>query len=171
MLKNAMCYKEELQRKFQEVFYDLDYIYYSGGTGNYNLMIPENNFEKHCFASVDKDNNIIGYIAYNVDFAAKSCYNFGAISFNRGNLVFTKDLLRAIDDIFRKYRMNRLDFYCFIDNPIRVTYQKLVEKYGGRVVGILEDNAMLLDGKLHSSIMFELKAMSYLAKKGVNLNV
>lgn len=167
MLKNAMLYKEELLRKYQEVMYDLDYIYYSGGTGNCNLMIPENTYEKHCFASVDKNDNVIGYIAYNVDFAAKSCYNFGAISFERGNVNYTKDLLRAIDDIFRKYKMNRLDFYCILDNPIRTTYQKLIEKYGGRVVGVLEDNSMLLDGKIHSSIMFELKAMSYLSKKGV----
>lgn len=162
MLKNALPYKEELIKKFQEVWYNVDYQYYSGGTGNRNLMIPDNNYEDHCFASIDRNGKVVGYIAYHVDYAAMSCCNFGAISFDRGNLTFTKDLFQAIDDIFTKYHMNRIDFWAFTDNPVVPTYHRLVEKYGGRVVGILEDTAKLIDGKLHSSIIFELKADAYL---------
>lgn len=162
MLKNALLYKEILQKKFQETWYNPAYKFYSGGTGNNNLLIPDNCYENHCFASVDSNDNVLGYIAYHVDYAAMSCCNFGAISFDLGNLVFTKDLLQSIDDIFVKYGMNRIDFWAFVDNPIVPTYQKLVEKYGGRIVGILEDTAKLMDGQLHSSIIFELKADSYL---------
>lgn len=164
MLKNALNYKDEIQRKFADVMYDLDYQFFGGGNGLNMITIFDNNFEHHQLASIDENGNVIGYIAYHVDYAAMSCCNFGAISFDRGNLTFTKDLLQAIDDIFYKYRMNRIDFWCFVDNPIRPTYQRLVEKFGGRVVGVLEDTARLMDGKLHSSMIFELKADEYLFK-------
>lgn len=164
MLKNALLYKDEIMRKYQDVMYDLRYQYYCGGSGHNQPLIPENNFERHTFASVDEEGNVIGFISYNVDYAAMSCCNFGACSFDIGNRNFTKDLFIAIDEIFTKYHMNRLDFWCFIDNPVRPTYQKLIEKYGGRVVGTMTDTAKLQDGELHSSIIFELTAEEYLFK-------
>lgn len=164
MLKNALLYKDELLKKYSNIMYDLDYQFYGGGNGLHLPLLPDNTYENHNFVSVDENDNVIGYISYHVDYAAMSCCNFGIMSFDRGNRNFTKDVFKAIDDIFTKYHMNRLDFWCFIDNPIRPTYQKLVEKYGGRVVGTLTDTAKLLDGELHSSIIFELTAEAYLFK-------
>ena len=52
------------------------------------INIPDNNADSHCFVSVDKDDNVIGYISYNVDWSAMSADNWGIISFDKGNLIF-----------------------------------------------------------------------------------
>lgn len=165
MLKNAQSYKSELQRKYQETIYDIDYQYFHCSFGSVPLMVPDRTFDSHCFVSVDKKDNIIGYIGYVVDYAARRVSEYGIISFDKGNLEFTKDVLQSIDDIFRKYKMSSLTFSCFTDNPIMPTYTKLVEKYNGRVVGVFNNCAVLLDGKLHNSVHYEMTLWGYISAK------
>ena len=170
MLKNALSYKDEISKKYKEIMYDLDYQYYMGNSGR-EYWFPEDNYEHHSFASVDNNDNVIGAISYRIDRAAKRAYNFGAVSFDRGNLIFTKDLLRAIDNIFCKYGISSIEFFAFEDNPITPTYTKLIEKYGGRIVGILYNQMMLQDGKLHNSVIFELTMWNYISAKAGVKNV
>lgn len=164
MLKNAKLYEEELQKKYQETVYDLNYQYYHGDYAT-RIFMPENSCERHAFASVDNDGKVIGYIGYSINRQAKRAYNFGAISFDRGNLVYTVDLLKAIDDIFRKYGVSTIEFFAFVDNPITPTYTKLVEKYGGRIVGTLTNTHMLQDGRLHDTIIYEMSLWGYIREK------
>lgn len=34
------------------------------------MELPSDNYDRHCFVSVDKDDNVIGYISYYVDWTA-----------------------------------------------------------------------------------------------------
>lgn len=170
MLKNSLLFKEELSKKYQEIMYDMDYQYYMGNSGR-NYWFPEDTYENHSFVSINDKGEVIGAISYRLDRAARRAYNFGAISFDRGNLTFTKDLLKAIEDIFFRYGMSSLDFMAFTDNPITPTYTKLVEKYGGRIVGVYYNNIMLQDGKLHNTILYEMTLGSYVSAKGGFRNV
>lgn len=164
MLKNAMLYMDEINKKYYEIAYDLDYQYYIGNCGG-PIHFHDNCYEHPEFVSVDENDNVIGVFKYSLDRAARRAYNFGAISFDRGNTIFTIDMLRAIDDIFRKYKMHTMEFWAFVDNPITPTYTKLVEKYGGRIVGVLKDCMILQDGQLHDSIIYELSLWGYIAAK------
>lgn len=163
MIKPAQLYAEELKRLYCETWYDSKYMYYHSYVGTEDLHLPDNNYERHAFAILD-NNEIIGYISYRLNWAAKVTYNFGIISFKQ-SLVFGKDLMKIIDDIFMKYKMNKMEFYAFSDNPVIKHYYKFIDKFGGREVGILKQTNLLMDGKLHDSVMFELFRDDYLKNK------
>lgn len=161
MLKPAQLYEKPLQKCMINTWYKPEYIYYHGGTGEYTLDLPDNNKNQHCFVSVDKDDNVIGYISYNVDWDAMSADNWGIISFDKGNIEFAKDLYQAICDCFEIYRLNRISWFCYADNPAIRGYRNFIKKHGGRECGYYRQYIKLKDGKLHDSVSFEILAEEF----------
>ena len=161
LLRPAQLYKEQLEIKNIESWYDPQNIYYHGGTGEYSINVPNNNAKVHSFVSVDKDNNVIGYIGYNVDWQAMSVDNFGMISFDKGNLEFVKDIYKAVCDCFEVYHMNRISWYCYVDNPAIRGYRNFIKRCGGKECGYFRQYTKLRDGKLHDSVCFEILASEF----------
>lgn len=161
MLRAAQLYEDELRVRFMEQWYKPENIYYDGGTGDSFDELPTGNYDSHCFVSVDSGDNVIGYIAYSVDWAAMSVSNLGIISFEKGNLQFAKDVWKAICDIFEVYHMNRLSFWCFADNPAIKAYRNFIRRHGGRECGYRRKSAKLQDGNLHDDVEFEIMAHEF----------
>ena len=159
MLKNAKLYEDELKRKMQEVWYNQDYMYYSAGPGDVGIDLPESNYNCHCFVSVDDsdtEDEVIGYISYSIDWESLSTSGLSIISFDKGNIEFGRDLNEVIYNIFYKFNLNRLEFWCFDNNPALSGYRAYIRKNGGREVGTLHQVSRLNDGKLHDQIIFEI---------------
>ena len=165
MLKAAQLYREQLETKNIESWYKQENIYYHGGTGEYMMDVPDNNADSHCFVSVDKDDNVIGYISYSVDWNAMSADNWGMISFDKGNLVFAKDLYQAICDCFEVYHLNRISWNCYADNPAIRGYRNFIKKHGGRECAYFRQYTKLKDGKLHDSVSFEILSEEFNTEK------
>ena len=161
MLKNAFNYRAELERCFGEIMYDLKYQYYFDGNYRETDFVKENAWTRR-FVSVDKENNVLGYIAYSFDSCANSAYGLSAINFTDNKAVFGMDLMIVIKEIFEKYNHSRLSFVCMADNPIIENYRKLCEKYGGREVGFYKRSACVLSGKLQDEYLFEIMKEDYL---------
>lgn len=164
MIEPAQNYQYELNRLYCKTFYDPKYMYYRCW-GTSELIVPDNTFESHHFAILNNSKEVVGYITYAINFASKVVNNFGIISFKQSNC-FGRDLMKIIDNIFIKYNMNKIEFRAVLDNPVIRHYYKFIDKFGGRVVGILKDSILLEDGKLHNDVMFELFRDSYIRKKG-----
>ena len=156
MLKPAQLYKDELNKKMVEGWYDIENAYYHATPASYMIDVPDNNKETHMFVSVDKEDNIIGYISYQVDWEVMSADNFGVISFDKGNLLFIRDIYQAIMNLFNVYRFNRIAWFCYTDNPAIKGYRKFVRKLNGREIGIFRQTAKLMDGKIHDYVCFEI---------------
>ena len=165
MLKNAKIYEEEIKVAMREYWYDLRHQYVCGWCGCQEFSAGENNYEAHTFASIDPETGkLLGAIGYNVDWASKSASGFFAESFvDGGSVIFARDILQVIDDIFRKYHFNRIDWHCWSDNPTIRSYRKLCKRFGGREVGTLKRKGRLIDGLLHDSTIFELLSEDYLS--------
>ena len=165
MLRPAQLYKEQLEMEHINTWYKPEYIYYSGGTGDNIIELPEDCFNSHCFVSVDNDDNIIGYISYNVDYNAMSVNNLGIINFKkndrRNSVIFIHDVCKTIYDLFNVYHMNRLEWWCIADNPAINGYRSFIKRYGGREVGYYRQIAKLRDGRLHDSVTFEIMAAEF----------
>lgn len=161
MLKPAQLYKDELQKKNIETWYDQSYMYYHSGTGAYNIELSDNNCDKHQFVSVDKNDNVIGYISYRIDWQAMNADNFGIISYDKGNIEFARDCYRVVCDLFEKYHMNRIGWFAFSDNPAIRGYRNFIKKHGGRECAYLRQLAKLSDGKLHDAVQFEILAEEF----------
>ena len=161
MLKPAQLYTDQLRKEILKTWYMPENIYWNGSYWDSLVDIPEDNANKHCFVSVDRQGRLIGYICYAVDWAAMSADGFGIISFDKGNMEFIKDIYEAVSDIFAKYHMNRISWFCYADNPATRGYRNFIRRHGGRECGHYRQYAKLRDGKLHDSVMFEILADEY----------
>lgn len=163
MLKPAQLYAEELKNLYTNVWYNLEYMYYSMGPGMELYTTSDNNGSHHSFVSVNKDNKVVGAISYTVNWECLSATSFGAIAFEKMNPYFMKDLKQSLKDIFLKYHLNRLSFYAVADNPAVESYKRIVKRYGGTICGYEHECCRLIDGKLHDYISFEIMAKDFLA--------
>lgn len=165
MLKPACNYVSQLQELMKETIYEDKYKYYHEGYFNESeLKISEGTWNGHTYVSVDKDNNVLGYIKYGISRPIYSAHGLTIVNFTDNKLTFGKDVYKAITDIFLKYNLNKLNFGVFVGNPIEKTYDKLVHKYNGRIVGVRKNDVMLSDGKLYDFKMYELLREEFLDK-------
>lgn len=162
MLRPAQLYEEQLKKLYTETWYDMSKIYYHGWCSSSDIIIQNNNSETHQFVSVDKKDNVIGYLSYSIDWASKCVYNIAIISLaDKPNIVFAKDIKQAIDDIFFKYNLNRIYWLAYADNPAVRGYRNFIKKHGGKECGYQRQAVILLDGKLHDSVEFEILKSEY----------
>lgn len=167
MLKQASLYQNALQQLLLETWDEEKYKYFwiSGGkVGN----MPTDSVHNGAYVSLDKDGNIVGFIRYQIDARVRSVYNFEAINFTEDIITFGEDLRQSIDDIFRKFNFNKLDFCCIEGNLIMPTYNMMVKKYGGRIVGYYKDEVQLKDGTICNQWMYEIMRDEYLSSISSN---
>lgn len=160
MLRPAQLYQDQLQEKIFKTWYDEKYMFWEGGPGNSQLNLDDNNYECHQFVSVDKNDDVIGYITYRIDWAAMNADRFGIIGFDE-NVLFAKDVYKAICNLFEKYHMNRVSWFAFIENPAVRGYRNFIKKHGGVECAYHRQIAKLMDGKLHDSVEFEILAEEF----------
>lgn len=171
MIKPAILYQYTLTEKYSEIMYDIEYQYYFGYPAVWLPQVPENTENGHYFVSVDEDENVLGYITYSINLLSKSCYDFGLISFDRGNIKFIKDVYEVVNNIFNVYQFNRLEWCCFADNPAIKGYRNFISRCGGKEVGYLKATNVLMDQKLHDSVIFEIMKEDFKPiKKGMIIN-
>ena len=48
-----------------------------------------------------------------------------------------------------------------IGNPIEKSYDKMINKYGGRIVGIYKEDVKLIDGEYYDKKLYEILASEY----------
>ena len=161
MLKPALLYQTQLSEKFISTWYDEKYKYYHD-CWHENIKIDDNDWNRHQFVSVDKNNEVIGYIGYNVDRTKNSCDGLGAINFSNDTITFGKDLATILDNIFTKFNFRKLIFSVVIGNPIEKQYDKLIKKYNGRIVGIYKQDAVTLNGEFCDRKTYEIMQKDYL---------
>lgn len=161
MLMPAQLYKDKLMEEYPKTWYKPENMYYRGWIGDNIPEIPDNNYDNHHFVSVNKNDNLIGYICYSVNWIPMSADDFGIISFQKGNIEFAKDVYKVICDLFEKYHMNRVSWKAYVENPAIRGYRNFIKKHGGRECGYYRQVSKLMDGKLHDSVEFEILASEF----------
>ena len=167
MIKPAQLYSDVLKVKFWEIAHDEAYMF--ANDGYFDGYAPSNNtWGEHEFVSVSKDGEVLGYIKYCLNQRSWIASGLFAVNFST-SITFGRDLFKVIDDIFCKYKYKKLRYGVFIGNPIEKTYDRLTTKYGGRIVGVLEKDAVLMDGNYYDHKMYEIFRDDYLKrKKGIS---
>ena len=96
-------------------------------------------------------------------------HNLNIINFEaEPSMTFAMDLGRALTDIFEKYNFRKLNFYVIVGNPAEKAYDKMIKKYGGRVVGYRRENTRLFDGKYYDEKLYEVMRDDYFNAKRRN---
>lgn len=156
MLDIAKKYEQELQAKFLDTWYDMKYQYYRDTSGDRIPQLADNCYDRRDFVSLDNDGNLIGFISYFYNDTTRSASQFGIINFGKPSAIFARDVLQVIGDIFFKFKLDRIEFWCFEDNPATRGYRQFIKRFGGKEVGHLRRVCRLMDGELHDSVIFEI---------------
>jgi RimJ/RimL family protein N-acetyltransferase len=164
LLDIANKYEKELQELFMNTWYDEKYKYYHSQYADL-YQANNSNWDDHHFVSKDNSGNIIGFISYTIDRQCNFVSNIGAVNFSDNKITFGKDLMTAIAGMFDKFNFNKINFGVTVGNPIERSYDRLVQKYGGRVLGIYKDNRRLIDNQLYDSKVYEIMRSDYIKAK------
>lgn len=160
MLEPAIKYRDQLETLQYNVWFNDEYKYWNDSVYYGSLQIDESTWCKHQFVSVIK-NKVIGYIEYSINREANNVYGLNIVNFSDNKILFGRDLRQALKDIFEKYNFRKLSFSVVIGNPIEKSYDKMIEKYGGRVIGVRKDEVKLIDNKYYDDKLYEILASEY----------
>lgn len=164
MIEIAQLHVDELKKKFHETWFDDKYKYFHGDTHYSEIDIDKDTWNKHQFVSL-YGGHVSGYIGYCINRRTNNVDGLAAINFKDHRTAFGLDLGDVVVDIFEKYKFNKLNFSVIVGNPIENSYDRLIEKYGGRVVGVFEKHAKLIDGEYYDEKFYEITAENYFKSK------
>jgi len=165
MLEVAQLHEEELKEKQKHTWFNPKYMYWNNSIYYSNLVLNENTWDKHSFASLNKSGEVIGFIEYCLDRQSNKADGLSIINFSDDIVTFGTDVRQAIDDIFVKFNIRKLGFSVVVGNPIESTYDKLTDKYGGKVIGTMEKETRLIDGNLYDYKMYEIFREEYMKRR------
>lgn len=160
MLEPAIKYRDQMYDIQYDIWFNDKYKYFNSGTYYGNMQIDENTWDRHQFVSV-LNGNVIGYIEYSISREEHNVRSLAIINFTDNKIAFGKDLAQALKDIFEKYRFRKLNFSVIVGNPIEKSYDKMIKRYGGRIVGTYKDNVKLIDGEYYDEKLYEILASEY----------
>jgi len=158
MLKQAILYEEKLKRKYLEAICDDHFKFYiSNSFRTFTFQLANDDCWKIQMVSVDTGNNLIGYMAADIDRDSRVISCFGIMNFTKKiNITFSKDLMNFIRNLRDTYNASKFEFCAFTGGEPELMYRRFINKYGGRIVGIYTNSNKLLDGKLYNTTLFEI---------------
>lgn len=160
MLEPAIKYRDQLENVQYDIWFEDKYKYWNCDTFYNSLQIDTDTWNRHQFVSV-KNGMVIGYIEYNISRSSNNVSSLSIINFTDDKLTFAMDLKHVLTDIFEKYKFRKINFSVIIGNPIEKSYDKMVKKYGGRIVGTYKDDVVLIDGEYYDRKTYEILASDY----------
>lgn len=167
MLDIALKYVDELKKLYINTWHNEKYKYYNYRSFWEMPKFDESTWDGHDFVSVNKNGEIIGAIGYSINRPTESVCGLGIINFTN-DPAFGKDVIRAIKDVFEKYNFRKLSCCVVIGNPIEKTYDKLIPRYGGRIIGIEKAETKLCDNKYYDVKRYEILREDYMKVKENN---
>lgn len=154
MLVPAILYKEQINKEFQKYYYTTDMLYETGCMCNCNPEIAECPSESQFqYAIIDKDEKLIGYLGYSVDWYASNAYNFGLFSFDRGNVLVGRDVFDKLEELIKT--LHRVEWRAVGGNPACRGYDSFIERHNG-TKHVLKDSIKDKNGKYHDNIIYEI---------------
>lgn len=136
MLRPAIRYKDILDKKFADELYTKDYYYYCG-TGRDGCppnIRCDDTIRQYAILDNDWDGGkkVVGYLAYGIDYATKSVYDFGLYSFEKGNTTVGKDVFQELERLINIF--HRVEWKVVGDNPVKAKYDWFCSKHNGNCV-------------------------------------
>ncbi len=153
MLVSASEYVLELSKLWHQYASHPDYVYWNVDFYyNPQAEIKNLNYRKDEWVSV-ADGKIIGYFCALIDKSTRSVADISVASFTK-HRTYGYDFISFIKHIRRKYRYVR---WAAIDgHPNEKSYEGILRRYGGRIVGIFKKKIKLNNGKLYDEKWYEI---------------
>lgn len=165
ILKPALLYKEKLNKTYGEIIFKDKYKYYNYDSyWNYTLQLSENSWNEIEMVSIDRNDNVIGFLRAGILRDSNKISSLGIVNFYNKNVIFAKDLYQFLNDLLVKFNFRKIEFLVVIGNPAEKMYDKYIKKYNGNIVGIKKESAKLQDGKYYDVKLYEIFREDYLRR-------
>lgn len=165
MLELTMKYRLEYSARYQETWFNPKYMYYNYRDYYNEPSINDSTYEMHDFVSVF-DGKVLGNIHYQINRSTRNVCGLGIICFEeKPSIIFGRDVLRAVTDIFEKFRFRKLGCSVITANPIMKTYDRFITQHGGRICGVEHEETMLFDGLYYDVKHYEILAKDWFDAK------
>lgn len=157
MLEPAILHKDSLNRLFALYSLKDEYKFYTCGE-NVQLIanIHDTNWEGHQFVSVDNGQKILGFMGATVDRNGRFVKNLSLMAFEKGKMTFIRDFQRFIWRLISYHNYHKIRWSVIVGSPHEKTYDRLCKTYGGRIVGVFENENRLEDGQLYNEKHYEI---------------
>jgi hypothetical protein len=163
MLKLAYTYQDKLNQVYNSIIFQDKYKYYNyDNYWGYTKEVSKDSWNDLEFVSVDKNDNVIGYLRAGISRSADKISTLGIMNFYDINVTFSKDLYQFLNELFIKFNFRKIEFTVVIGNPAEKMYDKYIEKYGGRIVGTRRQSTRLQDNKYYDVKEYEIFREDYL---------
>lgn len=162
MLIPAICKKDELTYEFDRLRYSDDLIFYNGCIEDGRIYIQgEDNSTLGCFqyAICDNEENVVGYLAYHIDYYSSSLFNVGLINFKKDKRSYMPIAGAVFKLIEEGKALNRVEFRAIEGNPAISFYDKAFNYFKDK--GYVTRKLMLVEvfkdrkGKYHNDYIYE----------------
>lgn len=152
MLKPAILFKEKIENEFNKKLYTQDFFYYTGYDGA--TYIPDIKREDYLYqyAIIDKD-KLVGYFSYRLEPGSDTIDNIGLFSFDRGNPVIGRDVIRKMKELVNSH--HRIEWRMTGGNPVKRHYDRFCKRYGGNVV-LLHEVVRTPSGEYADEYIYEI---------------
>lgn len=163
MLKLAYTYQDKLNQAYNSIIFQNKYKYYNcDNFWYYTKEASKDSWNNIEFVSVDKNDNVIGYLGAGILRSADKVSNLAIMNFYDINATFSRDLYQFLNDLFTKFNFRKIEFFVVIGNPAEKMYDKYIKKYGGRITGIKRESTKLQDNKYYDIKEYEIFREDYL---------
>lgn len=158
MLKQAILYEEQFKKEYLKAMCDDHFKFYNSCSNrNFTFSLADNDYWTIQRVSVDKNNNVIGFMSVDINRDSRVINHFGIMNFTKNiNMIFAKDILKFLRELRDVYQASKFEFVAFVGGKPEAMYKRFIAKHGGRVVGTLTNTTKLLDGKYYDSTLFEI---------------
>lgn len=157
MLVPAILFKSEIENGYKKLFYTSDMLFESGSLNQSIPDIAENMNEGWFQYAIIGGEKVIGYLGYYVNYYTSNVYNFGLISFDRGNPLIGKDLFEKMEELVSRF--HRIEWRMIGGNPVERSYDKFCEIHNG-TKHVLKDALKDAEGNYRDSIIYEIVTMN-----------
>ena len=156
MLIPAIIKKNEILEAFKRYYYSDDMMFETGSLCNWLPDIQEETEDgRYQYAIVNKNEELIGYLAYHINWYNSCANRFGLISFDRGNPIIGKDSYNELIKLIHDYKLHRIEWRMIGGNPVEKNYDKFCNKFNG-TKHVLKDVIKDKYGKYHDDIIYEI---------------
>ena len=153
MLVPAILFKSEIEDGFKKLFYTSDMFFESGSLNQCVPDITEDMGEGWFQYAIVTGEKVIGYLGYYVNYYTSNVYNFGLISFDKGNPLIGKDLFEKMEELVSRF--HRIEWRMVGGNPVERSYDKFCKKHNG-TKHVFKDTLKDAEGNYRDSIIYEI---------------
>ncbi len=159
MLDLAIKHKVKLEKEMLEIMFKEQYKFYNPSSYYEEFKLDEKDIGWHSmqFVSYDKlRENIVGYMSATIDRDSEIVSGLSIVNFSGNRAIFGRDLREFLLRIAKRQDIRKICFSASMENPINKTYQKMIRKYNGRIVGTNLQHYKLFDGTYSDRVIYEI---------------